>query len=53
MNEIIQNAERVFCNISSDFSSLWKYKLRGETLEIVTPFSTLTGSFISVFLTQI
>ena len=52
MNEIIQNAERVFCNISSDFSSLWKYKLRGETLEIITPFSTLTGSFISVFLTQ-
>ena len=52
MNEIIQNAEQLFANIKADFSALWKHKLRGETLEIITPFSTLTGSFISIFLTQ-
>lgn len=52
MNKIIQNAEQLFLNISSDFNSLWKYKLRGDTLEIITPFTTMTGSYISVFLTQ-
>ena len=52
MNKIIQNAEQLFLNIRSDFSSLWKCKLRGDTLEIITPFTTITGRFISVFLTQ-
>ena len=52
MNEFIRNAEHLFLNICSDFTSLWKYRLRGDTLEIITPFSTLTGSFISIFLTQ-
>ena len=52
MNKIIQNAEHLFLNISSDFNSLWKYKLRGDTLEIITPFTTMTGSYISIFLTQ-
>ena len=52
MNKIIQNAEQLFSDISSDFNSLWKYKLRGDTLEIITPFTTMTGSYISIFLTQ-
>lgn len=52
MNNIISNAEQLFLDIKSDFNSLWSFKQRGETLEIITPFSTLDGSFISVFLTQ-
>lgn len=52
MNEVIKKTEKIFSNIKQDFNSLWKYKLRGDTLEIITPFTTLAGSFISVFLTQ-
>lgn len=52
MNKIISNAEQLFSDIKSDFNSLWNSKLRGETLEIITPFSTLAGNLISVFLTQ-
>ncbi len=52
MNDIIQNNEKIFAEIKSDFNSLWNYKLRGGTLEIITPFSTLINNFITVFLTQ-
>ena len=52
MNKIISNAEQLFSDIKSDFNLLWSSKLRGETLEIITPFSTLSGSLVSVFLTQ-
>jgi hypothetical protein len=45
-------AESVFCEIRDDFSSLWSYKLRGATLEIITPFSTMLGNTISVYLTK-
>ena len=51
MNKTILNIVDVFSAIKSDFTSLWEYKQRGETIEIITPFSLLSGSFISVFLT--
>lgn len=46
------NVSDIFSEIKSDFTSLWGYKDRGQTLEIITPFSILSGSFISVFLTM-
>ena len=52
MNRIIANTEQLFRDIKTDFNSLWSFNLRGETLEILTPFSTMTGNIISVFLTM-
>lgn len=43
----------IFQIIKNDFCSLTTYKLRGESLEIITPFSTLNNKFISVFIKQI
>jgi hypothetical protein len=43
--DTFSSAKEIFCN-------LWKYKLRGETLEIITPFTTPNQKFVSVFVTQ-
>lgn len=37
--------------LSSDFALLWNCRPRGNTLEIITPFSTITQQFVSVFIT--
>lgn len=42
----------IFNEIKQAFGSLWKYRLRGESLEIMTPFSTSTDMYVSVFLTK-
>jgi len=34
------------------FGSLWKFKNRGNTLEIITPYATTNNKFVSVFLTK-
>lgn len=44
--------ENIFQDITTSFGSLWKYKERGETVEIITPFATTTNKFVSVFITQ-
>lgn len=41
-----------FSSIKETFCNLWKYKLRGETLEIITPFTTPNQKFVSVFITK-
>lgn len=41
----------IFKNIKEEFCSLWTFKERGETLEIITPYSTTSNKFVSVFLT--
>lgn len=41
----------VFKEIKKTFCSLWQFKERGETLEIITSFNTTTSKYISVFLT--
>src|SRR5690606_9371443 len=41
----------IFKDIQDTFSDLWKYKLRGQTLEIITPYATSNNSFVSVFFT--
>ena len=43
----------IFKTIKDDFCSLTTYKLRGESLEIITPFSTLNNKFVSVFIKEI
>jgi hypothetical protein len=35
-----------------DFGTLWKCRQRGDTLEIITPFSTATQKFVSIFITE-
>ncbi|MCH4824624.1 hypothetical protein ML462_15730 [Gramella lutea] len=43
----------IFQNIKNDFCSLTNYKVRGESLEIITPFTTLNNKFVSVFVKKI
>ena len=38
--------------IIASFSSLWKVKKYGKTIEIITPFFTTNDCFVSVFLTE-
>ena len=45
-------SQKVFESIKEEFCSLWSFKLKGETLEIITPYSTTTSKFVSIFLTQ-
>lgn len=42
----------VFKEVKKTFCSLWQFKERGETLEIITSFNTTTSKYISVFLTM-
>lgn len=39
-------------SIKHDFTTLWTMRVRGETVELITPYSTLAGELVSVFLTQ-
>lgn len=38
--------------LRSEFGSLWQCRSRGQTLELVTPYSTVNGHFASVFVTR-
>ncbi|MGM1056497.1 MAG: hypothetical protein ACQEWG_11480 [Bacteroidota bacterium] len=42
----------LFNIIKDEFCSLTTYKLRGETIEIITPYSTLRNKFVSIFIKQ-
>src|ERR1019366_8739891 len=42
----------IYKDILHSFGSLWKYKERGNTLEIITPYATTNDKFVSVFLTK-
>lgn len=44
--------ETLFEYIKADFDSLWKMRMRGTTLEIITPFATTNDKFISVFVAK-
>lgn len=52
MNGFFEDFESVFQEIKGDFDSIWSVKNRQDTEEIVTPYSTLAGEFVSVFLTR-
>lgn len=51
MNEIISKAHSIFADVQCDFTSLWKMKMRGETVEFITPYAMLSGEYVSVFIT--
>src|SRR5438874_1999954 len=38
--------------IKQDFGTLWQCRNRGTSIEIVTPISTATQKFVSVFITK-
>jgi hypothetical protein len=46
----MKDLPELFLLIKKDFCELTKYKLRGNTIEIVTPITTLNQSHVSVFL---
>lgn len=41
----------IFETIKDAFDSLWTYKVRGNSIEIITPYATTNDMFISVFIT--
>jgi hypothetical protein len=44
--------QEIYTDIVDSFGSLWGSKVRGNTLEIITPFASTNHKFISVFLTK-
>jgi hypothetical protein len=48
----MNNLKDIFQHLKESFCSLWQFKERGKTLEIITPYSTITSKFISVFITE-
>jgi hypothetical protein len=44
--------EDLFREVARDYAGMWDFKFRGATLEIVTPHSTISDKFVSVFLTE-
>lgn len=44
--------ESILRNVQSCFDQLWSWKLRGDTIEISTPYSTTTSKFVSLFVTE-
>lgn len=48
----MNNLSALFQAVRDDFTSLWECKERGDTLEIITPYSLLSGESVSVFVTM-
>jgi hypothetical protein len=44
--------EDIYKDIFASFGTLWKFKERDKSLEIITPYATTSRKFISVFLTK-
>ena len=44
---------QIFDSVKSNFCDLINYKLRDNSIEIITPFSTLNDKFVSVFVKEI
>lgn len=42
----------LFNNIRESFDALWNCRMRGESLEVITPFSTSSDMYVSVFITR-
>lgn len=40
----------IYEQLKSDYNQLWSTKIRGRSLEIITPYSSTSSKFISVFL---
>lgn len=48
----MEDLKSIFKEIKATFCNLWQFKERGNTLEIITPYSTITNKFISIFITR-
>lgn len=49
----MNNFDAIYTNIIGCFDQLWSFKNRGDnTLEIITPYSTTSDKFVSLFLTK-
>lgn len=44
--------EQFYHSVARDYAEMWDFKFRGASFEIVTPHSTISDKFVSVFLTQ-
>src|SRR5687768_11517217 len=44
--------EEIYVDIKNSFQGIWKTKIRGNSLEIITPYATTNNRFISVFLVK-
>jgi hypothetical protein len=44
--------DEIKLDVAASFGSLWKFKERGNTLEIITPFVATNNSFASVFVSE-
>lgn len=45
--------EKIALNVSHCFDQLWSFKKRGDnTIEIITPYSTTTSKFVSLYITE-
>ncbi|WP_305031995.1 hypothetical protein [Hymenobacter convexus] len=44
--------EEFYHEVARDYGSMWDFKFRGRSLEIITPHSTISDKFVSVFLTE-
>lgn len=42
----------VYNEIKRSFNALWQMRVRGHSIEVVTPVTTSTGVFVSVFITM-
>ena len=42
--------ENIYQDVLKSFGGIWRFKERGGTLEIITPFATTSKKFVSVFL---
>lgn len=52
MIDFLANVDNVFQGIKGDFDALWSIQRRNSTVEFVTPYTTLSGDAVSVFVTQ-
>lgn len=52
MKDLISQVDVLFSRIRSDFNELWSIRHRNSTVEFVTPYTTLSGDAVSVFITQ-
>lgn len=46
------NLTDIYEDIRSSFGKLWSFKMRGKSLEVITPFATTSHTFVSVFITR-
>ena len=52
MKDLVSGVDKLFAQIKNDFNALWVIQRRNATVEFITPYTTLSGDAVSVFVTQ-